>query len=99
MSDIGCETIPSKEGYAMDWRGNSHDMDDLVVKIMKEGTYKKKVTWQNDPQAYLIFVIFFHRQNFWRIKFTPKNANFSPISAKLHRNFHRKTPIFANFSR
>ena len=27
--------------------------------------------------AYLIFVIFLHKQNFWRIKFTPKNANFS----------------------
>ena len=27
--------------------------------------------------AYLIFVIFLHWQNFWRIKFTPKNANFS----------------------
>ena len=26
--------------------------------------------------AYLIFVIFLHKQNFWRI-FTPKNANFS----------------------
>ena len=26
---------------------------------------------------YLIFVIFLHWQNFWRIKFTPKNANFS----------------------
>ena len=26
---------------------------------------------------YLIFVIFLHMQNFWRIKFTPKNANFS----------------------
>ena len=24
--------------------------------------------------SYLIFVIFLHRQNFWRIKFTPKNA-------------------------
>ena len=42
MSDIiSCETIPSKEGYAMDWRGNSHDMDDLVVKIMKEGIKRK----------------------------------------------------------
>ena len=41
MSDIGCEIIPSKEGYAMDWRGNSHDMDDLVVKIMKEGIKRK----------------------------------------------------------
>ena len=27
--------------------------------------------------SYLIFVIFLHGQNFWRIKFTPKNANFS----------------------
>ena len=27
--------------------------------------------------AYLIFVIFLHEQNFWIIKFTPKNANFS----------------------
>ena len=27
--------------------------------------------------SYLIFVIFLHRQNFWIIKFTPKNANFS----------------------
>ena len=27
--------------------------------------------------TYLIFVIFLHWQNFWRIKFTPKNANFS----------------------
>ena len=25
--------------------------------------------------AYLIFVIFLHWQNFWRKKFTPKNAN------------------------
>ena len=25
----------------------------------------------------LIFVIFLHGQNFWRVKFTPKNANFS----------------------
>ena len=27
--------------------------------------------------SYLIFVIFLHGQNFWIIKFTPKNANFS----------------------
>ena len=30
-----------------------------------------------DVGAYLIFVIFLHWQNFWSIKFTPKNANFS----------------------
>ena len=24
-----------------------------------------------NPMAYLIFIIFLHRQNFWRIKFTP----------------------------
>ena len=29
------------------------------------------------PDPYLIFVFFLHGQNFWRIKFTPKNANFS----------------------
>ena len=28
-------------------------------------------------KTYLIFVIFLHGQNFWKIKFTPKNANFS----------------------
>ena len=28
---------------------------------------------------YLIFVIFLHRQNFWRIKFTPKNAYITTI--------------------
>ena len=32
---------------------------------------------QGHIQAYLIFVIFLHWQNFWKIKFTPKNANFS----------------------
>ena len=30
-----------------------------------------------DGDAYLIIVIFLHWHNFWRIKFTPKNANFS----------------------
>ena len=28
---------------------------------------------------YLIFVIFLHEQNFWRIKFTPKNAYITTI--------------------
>ena len=41
--------------------------------------------------AYLIFVIFLHRQNFWRIKFTPKNANFCQFFA----NFCQFTPKFA----
>merc|ERR1712012_226502 len=37
--------------------------------------------------AYLIFVFFLHRQNFWRIKFTPKKrVNYDKI--------HRKLPIF-----
>ena len=31
---------------------------------------------QSVRHPYLIFVIFLHGQNFWRIKFTPKNANF-----------------------
>ena len=37
--------------------------------------------------AYLIFVIFLHELNFWRIKFTPKKrVNYDKI--------HRKLPIF-----
>ena len=36
---------------------------------------------------YLIFVIFLHGQNFWRIKFTPKKrVNYDKV--------HRKLPIF-----
>ena len=34
--------------------------------------------------TYLIFVIFLHRQNFWRIKFTPKKrVNYDKIHSKL----------------
>ena len=35
---------------------------------------RKKNGWLHSPNpvSYLIFVIFLHRQNFWRIKFTPK---------------------------
>ena len=40
--------------------------------LFQEIFYKPKT-----QKAYLIFVIFLHGQNFWRIKFTPKNANFS----------------------
>ena len=32
-----CGANPPREGYAMDWRENSHDMDELVVKIMQQG--------------------------------------------------------------
>ena len=31
-----------------------------------------------EVSSYLIFVIFLHGQNFWRMKFTPKNPNFLP---------------------
>ena len=34
--------------------------------------------------AYLIFVIFLHWQNFWKIKFTPKKrVNYDKIHSKL----------------
>ena len=39
--------------------------------------YEKQTVINADANTYLIFVIFLHVQNFWRIKFTPKNANFS----------------------
>ena len=35
-------------------------------------------------EPYLIFVIFLHEQNFWRIKFTPKKrANYDKMHSKL----------------
>ena len=41
--------------------------------------------WTTHTWAYLIFVIFLHEQNFWRIEFTPKNAKFSHwICKKRH---------------
>ena len=37
-----------------------------------------------DAGAYLIFVIFLHEQNFWRIKFTPKKrVNYGKIHSNL----------------
>ena len=36
-----CGANPPREVYAMDWRENSHDMDELVVKIMQEGKSAK----------------------------------------------------------
>ena len=59
------------------------------------GQYKTTSSFQDKPQkspsTCLIFVIFLHRQNFWRIKFTPKNANFCQFFA----NFCQFTPKFA----
>ena len=50
---------------------------------------------------YLIFVIFLHRQNFWRIKFTPKKrVNYDKLHSKLpilrvnYDKLHSKLPIF-----
>ena len=42
-----------------------------------------------DVVAYLIFVIFLHKQNFWRIKFTPKKT----------RTLRQNTQKIANFLR
>ena len=51
--------------------------------------------------SYLIFVIFLHEQNFWRIKFTPKKrVNYDKIHRKLpiflryYGKIHSKLPIF-----
>ena len=41
-----CGANPPREGYAMDWRENSHNMDELVVKIMQQGNnviFKKQL--------------------------------------------------------
>ena len=54
--------------------GHSSCLKDLFVILVFY------VQWHQDIKkhgSYLIFVIFLHGQNFWRIKFTPKNSNFS----------------------
>ena len=45
-------------------------------------------------KAYLIFVIFFTQAKFLENKIYTEKRQFLPISANLHRNLHRKTPIF-----
>ena len=46
------------------------------------GLERKTMKWW--VLAYLIFVIFLHGQNFWRIKFTPKKrVNYDKIHSKL----------------
>ena len=53
-------------------------------------------------KAYLIFVIFLHEQNFWRIKFTPKKRiNYDKIHSKLpFLRYYGKIHIrFANILR
>ena len=61
-----------------------------MVLIFGSGGDKFKQMKLNDEMklcSYLIFVIFLHEQNFWRIKFTPKKlVNYDKI--------HRKLPIF-----
>ena len=45
--------------------------------VMNENSNSNASTMVMMMPTYLIFVIFLHGQNFCRIKFTPKNANFS----------------------
>ena len=54
-----------------------------------------------NKESYLIFVIFLHKQNFWRIKFTPKKARKLRQNTQKIANFlryfgkiHSKLPIF-----
>ena len=53
--------------------------DENLINIFLSEAVTKLVTSGMSllPGTYLIFVIFLHRQNFWRVEFTPKNANFS----------------------
>merc|ERR1712004_791006 len=55
------------------------------------GRVLSSYTWTYRPiHTYLIFVIFLHRQNFWRIKFTQKKrVNYDKI--------HSKLPIFLRY--
>ena len=56
--------------------------DDFIL-LIKDMMYQKQMV-QVAVRAYLIFVIFLHEQNFWRIKFTPKKrVNYGKIHSKL----------------
>ena len=60
-----------------------HDKRLTNIEKCQVNEYIEKIeTTQSKPHAYLIFVIFFTRANFWRIRFTPKNANFRVKSVK-----------------
>ena len=46
------------------------------LRSQKSGVTEWTDCYEYHAYSYLIFVIFLHGQNFWRVKFTPKNANF-----------------------
>ena len=48
--------------------------------------------------TYLIFVIFLHMQNFWRIKFTPKYTVNYCVLLCITQQIHSKLPIFRDKS-
>merc|ERR1712012_850405 len=59
--------------------------------ILQKNGQKFTSSQKRRYMAYLIFVIFLHWQNFWKIKFTPKNANFRVKSVKIYtgqKNLH-----------
>ena len=70
----------------------------LFLWILTTTKYHESGSPNDCHTSYLSFFYtgkIFGEQNLHRK--TPIFANFSPISANLHRNLHRKTPIFANF--
>ena len=53
----------------------------------------------NTWPAYLIFVIFLLRQNFWRIKFTPKTPIFANFLRYIWKKLHRPKRIYTGAAR
>ena len=65
----GCRTYPKRKKCTMEiFFIFVHK--NVYTGCPKKGTFRMLL-------AYLIIVIFLHWHNFWRIKFAPKNANFS----------------------
>ena len=73
---ITSSPLPSIQQCCFHWTTlqTAHSMNEMkqnsILKRCK--TIFSSGQYQPNP----IFVIFLHRQNFWRIKFTPKNTNF-----------------------
>ena len=84
---ISCKYSPTARGEGISFkRFTSHLLHDIhfisiygvMICPLGKGQATKSENCRNGGEIHTSYLSFFlHRQNFWRIKFTPKNANFS----------------------
>ena len=84
----GCPKIPilhcSKCGHGHLHRWTRKKTSQQFQKLHSQVTSSYVFVASLNFHSYLLFVIFLHRQNFWRIKLTPeKRVNYYKIHSKL----------------